>query len=174
MEVGFVGEGREGAMDIRIDDLRGPEIAVLLGVHLRHSAKHSPPESVHALDLDALRVPEITFWTAWDGASLLGCGALKQLDPRHGEIKSMHTAERHRGRGVAAGILQRIVEEARVRGYRRLSLETGSMVAFAAARALYARFGFATCGPFGSYVLDRYSTFMTLGLANGSDGHPHP
>jgi GNAT superfamily N-acetyltransferase len=101
---------------IRQDDLRGPEIAELLWAHLASARKHSPPESVHALDLEALRAPEITFWTLWDGPDLLGCGALKELDPSHGEIKSMHTAEACRRRGVAARILTHIIGEARPRG----------------------------------------------------------
>jgi putative acetyltransferase len=149
---------------IRQDDLRGPEIAELLRVHLASARKHSPPESVHALDFEALRAPEITFWTLWDGPDLLGCGALKELDPSHGEIKSMHTAEACRRRGVAARILAHIIGEARSRGYRRLSLETGSPAAFAPARALYARFGFVICGPFANYREDPYSVFMTLDL----------
>lgn len=155
-------------MHIRVDDLRGPEIAALLEAHLENSKAWSPPGSIHALDLDGLRAPEITFWTAWDGADLLGCGALKALGPEHGEIKSMHTAARHRGRGVAAGLLAHIVAEARARGYRRLSLETGAMAGFAAARALYARFGFVRCGPFSGYAPDPNSAFMTLDLA-GTD-----
>ncbi len=148
-------------MEIRIDDLSGPEIAQLLNEHLQDMALHSPPESIHALDLDALRKPEITFWTAWDGAELLGCGAIKQLDPQHGEIKSMRTASRHKGKGVAAGLMDHILPEARRRGYRRLSLETGSMAAFAPAHRLYERFGFTQCGPFADYVEDPYSRFMT-------------
>lgn len=151
-------------MLIRIDDLRGPEIAALLRTHLDNSALHSPPESAHALDLDALRRPEITFWTAWEGDGLMGCGALKQLDASHGEVKSMHTAERFRRRGVAEALLRTIVAESRQRGYRRLSLETGSMDAYAPARALYARHGFVECGPFAGYALDPHSTFMTLDL----------
>ncbi len=151
-------------MLIREDDLRGPEVTELLRAHLDHTGSHSPAESMHALDLEALRVPEITFWTAWEGANLLGCGALKELDRRHGEIKSMHTAQAHRGKGVASGILGHILDEARGRTYERLSLETGSMDAFAPARALYAGFGFALCGPFAPYRKDPYSVFMTLGL----------
>jgi putative acetyltransferase len=151
-------------MLIRRDDLTGPEIAELLRQHLATMALHSPPERIHALDLAALRVPEITFWTVWEGADLLGCGALKELDPRHGEIKSMHTAARFRRRGVAAAMVRHILEEARRRAYRRLSLETGSMNGFAPARALYAGFGFVPCGPFAGYVLDPNSAFMTLEL----------
>ena len=148
-------------MQIRIDDLRGPEIAALLEEHLQSMHQFSPPESVHALDLDALRKPEITFWTAWDGKELLGCGALKELDSTHAEIKSMRTVEKHLRKGVAMSILQVILAEAKKRSYRRLSLETGSMEAFAPARAMYERLGFVPCGPFVGYVEDRHSVFMT-------------
>lgn len=152
------------AMELRLDDLRGPEIAALLQEHLDDMALHSPPESIHALDLDRLRRPEITFWTLWHGSELLGCGAIKQLDATHGEIKSMRTSNRHRRKGVAAAMLQHILGEARRRGYRRLSLETGSPAAFAPARELYARHGFLPCGPFADYVDDPYSVFMTREL----------
>jgi putative acetyltransferase len=151
-------------MHIRVDDLRGPEIAELLATHVAFCRATSPPESTHALDLDALRSPDITFWSAWDDTSLLGCAALKELDPGHGEVKSMHTAVRHRGRGVGLGLLKQVAAEARSRGYRRLSLETGSMAAFASARSLYARFGFVVCPPFGDYRLDPNSVFMMLEL----------
>jgi putative acetyltransferase len=151
-------------MDICLDDLRGPEVARLLEEHLRHMHSLSPPESVHALDLEALRRPDITFWTLRQDGELLGCGALKELDPAHGEIKSMRTATRHLRKGVAAKILTHIIEEARRRGYRRLSLETGSPDEFAPAQKLYERFGFSYCGPFGNYVEDPYSLFMTLKL----------
>lgn len=151
-------------MIIRKDDLRGPEIKALLEAHLDLMRSNSPPESVHALDLDGLRRPEITFWTVWDEAELLGCGALKELDAEHGEIKSMHTAKAARGRGVARRLVQHILAEARVRGYRRLSLETGATEDFAAARGLYSTFGFAYCGPFADYPLHPFSAFMTLEL----------
>jgi len=151
-------------MHIKVDDLRGPEIAALLEAHLKLMRDTSPPESVHALDLQGLRRPEVTFWTVWEGATLLGCGALKELDPAHGEIKSMHTAAVARGKGVARTMLGHILAEAGRRGYRRLSLETGSPEAFAPARALYAGFGFEECAPFGDYVLDPFSVFMTLEL----------
>ncbi len=151
-------------MLIREDDLSGPEIKALLEAHLDLMRSISPPESVHALDLDALRAPEVTFWTLWEGAELLGCGALKQLDPTHGEIKSMHTAQAARRRGVARRMVEHILEEARRRGYRRLSLETGATEDFAAARGLYSGFGFTTCAPFADYVLDPFSAFMTLEL----------
>jgi putative acetyltransferase len=149
---------------IRVDDLRGPEIADLLATHLAFCRASSPPESTHVLDLGALSSPDVTFWSAWDGATLLGCAALKELDPSHGEIKSMHTSAQHRGRGVALALLEHVVDTARSRGYRRLSLETGTMQAFAAARALYARYGFVVCGPFAGYRLDPNSVYMTFDL----------
>lgn len=148
-------------MLIRVDDLAGPEIRALLEEHLADMRAISPPESVHALDLDGLRRPEITFWTAWSGNALLGCGALKELSPDHGEVKSMRTARAHRRGGVARAMLAHIVAAARRRGYQRLSLETGSMAEFAPARALYERFGFGYCGPFAGYVDDPNSVFMT-------------
>jgi putative acetyltransferase len=151
-------------MDIRVDDLSGPEIAQLLREHLHSMTLHSPPESIHALDLDGLRKPEITFWSVWQDAELMGCGAIKQLDPHHGEIKSMRTASSHLRKGVAASLMQHILEEARRRSYQRLSLETGSMGAFAPARRLYTNFGFEFCGPFADYVEDPYSVFMTKKL----------
>jgi putative acetyltransferase len=151
-------------MDIRLDDLRGPEIRALLEEHLRNMREISPPESVHALDLEALRQPGITFWTAWSGADLMGCGALKELDPTHGEVKSMRTANAHRRTGVAAAILERILREARERSYRRLSLETGSQPQFLPARRLYEGFGFTCCPPFAGYVEDPNSVFMTCVL----------
>jgi putative acetyltransferase len=151
-------------MQIRVDDLSGPEIAELLAAHVAFCEASSPPESNHFLQLDALRAPDVTVWSAWDGPGLLGCAALKALDASHGEVKSMHTAARARGRGVGGALLGCVVDEGRSRGYRRLSLETGSMAAFAAARALYARFGFVECPPFGDYRPDPNSVFMTLEL----------
>jgi putative acetyltransferase len=151
-------------MEIRRDDLRGPEIKALLEEHLRNMYELSPPESVHALDLEKLRRPEITFWTAWKGRELLGCGALKELDPAHGEVKSMRTAKPYLRKGVAAAMLEHIVGEARKRNYRRLSLETGAPDAFLPARRLYERFGFGYCAPFAEYTEDPYSVFMTLEL----------
>ena len=151
-------------IDIRLDDLRGSEIARLLHEHLHSMTLYSPPESIHALDLDALRQPEITFWSVWQGTELMGCGAIKQLDAGHGEIKSMRTASAHLRKGVAAALMRHILEEAGRRSYRRLSLETGSAEAFAPARSLYASFGFQFCGPFAGYVEDPYSVFMTRGL----------
>lgn len=136
----------------------------LLREHLEDVARYSPPESVHALDVDALCAPGITFWTARDDGELLGCGALRELDARHGEIKSMRTAAGHLRRGVGAAVLRHIVEEAKRRHYSRLSLETGSMEAYVPARALYSRFGFTECPPFGAYRLDPHSVFMTRRL----------
>jgi putative acetyltransferase len=152
------------ALQIRVDDLRGPEIAALLQEHLDEMALYSPPESIHALDLDRLRRPEITFWTVWLDGELVGCGALRELDATHGEIKSMRTSSHHRRKGVAAAVLQHMLDEAARRGYRRLSLETGSPAPFERARQLYARFGFTYCAPFGDYVDDPYSVFMTRTL----------
>jgi putative acetyltransferase len=151
-------------LEIKVDDLSGPEVHELLTEHLRNMHLHSPPESVHALDLEGLRRPEVTFWTVWEGGELLGCGALKELDPRHAEIKSMRTAEAHLRRGVAAHLLKHILQEAARRGYTRLSLETGSAEAFEPARRLYARFGFNFCGPFEGYAEDPHSVFMTKEL----------
>lgn len=154
-------------MHIRIDDLEGPEIRALLEEHLRHMHSLSPPESVHALDLSGLKRPEVTFWTVWsapEGGELLGCGALKQIGPRHGEIKSMRTPAAHRGKGVARTMLGHIVEVARQRGWERLSLETGTQPGFEPARKLYEAFGFAYCGPFEGYREDPNSAFMTRTL----------
>ena len=151
-------------MEIKRDDLTGSAIQALLREHLANMAEQSPPESVHALPLEELRKPDITFWTVWDGTELMGCGALKELDPQHGEIKSMRTVSAHRRKGVAATLLAHILEEARRRNYKKVSLETGSMEAFAAAHNLYARFGFKRCGPFADYVEDPNSMFMTIEL----------
>jgi putative acetyltransferase len=151
-------------MHIRLDDLSDPQVHALLQEHLRSMSQQSPPESVHALDLDGLRKPEITFWTAWSGSALLGCGALKELTPVHGEIKSMRTASAHRRKGVARAVLTHIIEEARKRSYARLSLETGAMQAFEPAQRLYGSFGFAYCPPFAGYIEDPNSVFMTRAL----------
>lgn len=148
-------------MQIQLDDLSGLEIVALLEEHLAGMRSLSPPESVHALPLAGLRSPDVTFWSAWENSALLGCGALKQLDPQHGEIKSMRTASRHLRKGVASAMLQHILAEARGRGYRRLSLETGSQPGFEPARRLYARAGFTACGPFADYTNDPNSVFMT-------------
>jgi len=151
-------------MLIREDDLTGEEIARLLQEHLGRMHEITPPESVHALGLDALRAADITFWSAWEGESLLGCGALRELDARNGEIKSMRTADPHRRRGVGAAILEHIIGEAERRGYQTLSLETGSSAEFAPARGLYRSYGFEPCGPFAGYAGDPNSAFMTKQL----------
>ena len=154
----------ESLVHIKIDDLSGLEIRELLREHLANMRMHSPPKSVHALPIEGLRKPEITFWTVWENGDLLGCGALKELDSQHGEIKSMRTASRHVRKGVARTLLHYIIGEAGRRGYRRLSLETGSMQAFEPARQLYAACGFTYCGPFAYYVNDPNSVFMTMEL----------
>lgn len=151
-------------MKIELDDLSRPAIRALLDEHLRNMRELSPPESVHALDVERLRAPGITFWTAWEGPLLLGCGALKELDHRHGEVKSMRTPVALRRRGAGRAILAHIIDVARSRGYARLSLETGSFEAFRPAQRLYESFGFTYCGPFGEYAEDPNSTFMTLRL----------
>lgn len=154
-------------MQIRVDDLAGPEIRALLAEHLRSMHQLSPPESVHALDLTGLLQPEITFWTAWSGRELLGCGALKELSSGHGEIKSMRTSAAHRRQGVGRAMLEHIIAEARRRSYRRLSLETGSMPAFEPARRLYESSGFTYCSPFADYTDDPNSVFLTRTLEDG-------
>jgi putative acetyltransferase len=151
-------------MDIRLDDLKAPEVIRLLEEHYRSLRAISPPESCHVLDLSGLRKPEITFWSVWQGRELLGCGALKELDPRHGEIKSMRTANAHLRKGVGSALVRHILDEAKQRAYRRLSLETGAQDEFRPARELYARFGFTSCRPFGDYVEDPNSVFMTREL----------
>lgn len=150
---------------IVLDDLRGEPIRLLLEEHLRDMRAWSPPESVHALDLDRLRRPEISFWTIWEGDALLGCGALKDLGEHECEIKSMRTATAHRRKGVGAEMLTHILSAARVRGMKRINLETGSQPEFASARALYSGHGFSVCGPFADYSADVHSYFMTLALA---------
>ena len=151
-------------MKLEIDDLSRPAVHALLNEHLQNMHELSPPESVHALDLEKLRKSEITFWTAWEGRVLVGCGALKELDRNHGEVKSMRTPNAHRRKGVGRAILSHIIQVARSRSYERLSLETGSMEAFKPAQKLYERFGFTYCGPFGEYVDDPNSLFMTMRL----------
>lgn len=151
-------------MKIETDDLSRPAIHALLEEHLQSMRAQSPPGSVHALDLDKLRAPEITFWSAWDGDVLVGCGALKQLDAVHGEVKSMRTPSAVRRRGAGRAILSHVIAEARSRGYERLSLETGAMASFAPAHTLYESAGFTRCGPFGDYAEDPNSVFMTLRL----------
>lgn len=149
---------------VRTSRLDEPAVLSLLSEHLRSMREISPPESVHALEVSQLRQPDVTFWCAWAGSELLGCGALKALSAAEGEIKSMRTASAHRGRGVGRGLLEHIMREAQSRGYARLSLETGSQPEFEPARRLYARAGFRACGPFADYVADPNSVFMTIEL----------
>ena len=151
-------------LQIREDDLTGKEIADFLREHLEDMNEITPPQSVNALDLEALRSPDITFWSAWEGSELLGCGALKELDSSSGEVKSMRTAKAHRRRGVASKILEHIIKEAERRAYDCLNLETGAFPEFAPARALYIRYGFKYRGPFAEYIDDPNSVFMTKKL----------
>ncbi len=156
-----------GAMKIEIDDLTRPMVHALLQEHLANMHELSPPESVHALDLEKLRAHGVTFWSAWDGPRLMGCGALKELDAHHGEVKSMRTPATLRRQGAGRAILAHIIEVARSRGYARLSLETGAHAAFTPAHRLYRSFGFTFCGPFGDYTEDPNSMFMRLELPAG-------
>ncbi|WP_206053914.1 GNAT family N-acetyltransferase [Nocardioides iriomotensis] len=152
-------------LEMVVTDPGDPDVVALLEGHLSFAAEHSPPEDVHALDLDGLRDPSITFLAARRDGVLLGVGALKVLDPTHGELKSMHTLAASRGSGVGAALVRRLLDEARALGLERVSLETGSMEAFAPARRMYARAGFVACEPFGDYNPSRNSTFMTLDLS---------
>lgn len=145
-------------------DLSDPRVLRLLDDHLADMHATSPPESVHALDVSGLQHPDVTFWALADGDQLLGCVALKQLDARHGELKSMRTDAAARGRGLGRLLLQHVVAEARARGYSRLSLETGTEEFFRPARALYRSHGFVETGPFGEYTLDPNSVYLTLEL----------
>lgn len=151
-------------MRIEVGDLSHPALRALLRQHLDEMHALSPPESVHALDVQRLRAPGITLWVAWSGDELAGCGALKEIGPAHGEIKSMRTLGTRRRTGVGKAILTHIIGVARSRGYERLSLETGSMPAFVPAQRLYERFGFARCAAFDGYVEDPHSVFMTRTL----------
>lgn len=151
------------------DDLSGPEIAALLTLHLAEMHQWSPPESVHAMPLARLRADDVTFWSAWadnseTGARLAGCGALKALDPPHGELKSMRVHPDYRRKGVGRAILEHLLGEARARGYTRVSLETGRPEPFLPARTLYASYGFAECPPFADYVADEFSVCMSRAL----------
>lgn len=152
------------SFDIAREDPRTDDVTALLERHLTFTNGESPPEHVHALDVTGLLDPSVSFYTLRDDGVLLGVGAIKELEPGHGEIKSMHTAEKARGRGVGSAMLDHLLETARLRGYQRVSLETGTMEGFAAARALYASRGFENCPPFGSYWENDYSMCMTLHL----------
>jgi putative acetyltransferase len=145
-------------------DLDDPRLAAFLQAHLDDMETTAPPESRHALDLDGLRAPHVRMWVATEGDEVVGTAALAALDERHEELKSMRTEPRLRGRGVASRLLDHVLADARARGVARVSLETGSMEFFVPARAFYARAGFTPCPPFGSYVEDPHSTFMTREL----------
>ena len=146
------------------DDVTHPDVVALLELHLRAAFENSPPGAVFALDLSGLRAADVTLWTVWEGELLLGMGALKQLDPGHGELKSMRTAPGQVRRGVARAMLGHLIAEAKARGYRRVSLETGSNAPFAAARGLYGAAGFVECGPFAGYVDTAFSRYYRLDL----------
>ena len=152
------------AVVIAVDDPRAEDVRALLAAHLSFARDNSPPEDVHALDVAGLVDPAVTFFSYRAGGRLIAIGALRHLDPEHGEVKSMHTAREARGRGVGRKILEHLIAEARARGYRRLSLETGTMAAFAPARAIYAAAGFVPCEPFGSYFHSPNSLCMMLAL----------
>jgi putative acetyltransferase len=155
------------ALRIEVDDLTRSEVIALLEEHLANMYEITPAEHVFALDVTKLRAPDITFWSVWEGKALVGCGALRELDPTHGEVKSMRTPRALRRRGAGRAVLERIVATARERGYQVLSLETGSHPAFEPAQALYRSFGFDYCGPFADYEENPSSVFMTLRLEPG-------
>jgi putative acetyltransferase len=152
-------------IDIRRDDLDDPRIVALLRHHFDTCHKVTPPGSAHVFDISRLKAPDVDFFAAWDGDTLMGVGAVKYLDPVHGEVKSMHTTEAARRRGIGSAILAHIMEAARAKGIRRLSLETGSFGYFAPARALYLAHGFRPCAPFGDYKPDTNSAFLTRELS---------
>ena len=160
------------SLDIRVADLESPEVLALLREHLASLAPTAPAESRHALDLSGFRNSDVTFWSIWDGEVLAGFGALKQLTASHAEVKSMRTATSHLRQGVASRMLRHLVQEAAARGCSRLSLETGSMAFFDAARRLYTSFGFVPCPPFGSYKADPNSVFMTMPLTGSAPDMP--
>ena len=148
-------------MNIVVDDLSGPQLAEFLEEHVREMRSITPPESKHALDLDGLRRPGVTLWSAMEGESVVGCGAIKRLDAVHAELKSMRTASARRQSGIASLLMKHILAEAQRMGFTRLSLETGSAEFFLPARRLYERFGFDYCEPFADYRPDPNSVFMT-------------
>jgi putative acetyltransferase len=156
--------GQPAVMNIIPGDLSDQRVIDLLRAHLTAARAASPPRSAHALDLTGLRSPDISFWAGWDGERLMAIGALMRLAADHGEVKSMHTAQAARGWGAGSAMLAHIIAAAEARGYRRLSLETGSMAYFQPARALYQRHGFRPCEPFADYGLDPNSVFLTLEL----------
>jgi len=147
-------------MIIKIDNLDGAQVKQLLQEHHEDMLKHSPPESVHALDLSSLKQPEVTFWTAWINGQLAGCGALKKLDDKHAELKSMRTSQQFLRKGVAGNLLKQMLAIAEEQSYEKVSLETGTMEAFVPAQKLYKSFGFRECKPFADYQEDPYSMFL--------------
>ena len=149
---------------IAVDDPRAEDVRTLLAAHLAFANEHSPPEDVHALDVDGLVDPAVTFYSVRRGGRLLAIGALRRIDAAHAEVKSMHTVSTARGEGLGSRMLAHLIAEARARGYQRLSLETGTMAAFGPARSLYLAAGFSPCDPFGSYVNNSYSVCMSLAL----------
>lgn len=151
-------------MKIKTGGLDNPQVIELLQTHHDDMLKHSPVESVHALDLSGLKLPSITFWSAWIEDKIAGCGAIKELDFTHGEIKSMRTSSDFTRQGVAAALLKHMVAEAKSRNYHKLSLETGTSPAFLPAQNLYQHFDFKPCAPFADYQLDPYSMFMSRSL----------
>ena len=151
-------------MEIRIGGLTNPAVIALLEEHHQDMLKHSPAESVHALDLSALSQPGVTFWSAWQNNELTGCGALKKLDENHGEIKSMRTCKNFLRKSIAKKILEHIIDHAATLGYRTLSLETGSMTAFKPVQKLYQQLGFTACLPFANYQEDPFSIFMSKSI----------
>ena len=151
-------------MEIIVDDLSGPEVRALLQDHHRNMIEITPVGSAHVLDIEALKAPAITFWSVWIDGKLAACGALKELDEQHGEIKSMRTATPFLRQGVAARLLEHILSEARKRNYKRVSLETGSFLAFEPARKLYEKYGFTYGEPFSQYTHDSNTVFMTKDL----------
>ncbi|NNH75766.1 GNAT family N-acetyltransferase [Nocardia uniformis] len=151
-------------MRIAVDNLTDPRVIALLEAHVVEMGDNSPEDSMHALNLDGLRKPEVTVWSVWDGDTLTGCGVLKELDATHGEIKSMRTVAAAQGRGIAGQLLRHIITEAGTRGYERLSLETGAADFYLPAVRLYERHGFSHCGPFADYAADPHSVFMTRSL----------
>lgn len=155
---------KEVIMDIRIGELKNKNVISLLQDHHKDMLLHSPPESVHALDLRSLEAPNITFWSLWLDQKLAGVAALKEIDKTHGEIKSMRTSPNHLRQGVAAKLMSHIINQANIRSYKQLSLETGTMSAFLPAQKFYQQFGFKACEPFGNYKEDPYSMFMTKKL----------
>ncbi len=151
-------------MEIRRDDLSGQQVQDLLASHLAGMQENSPPESVYALDLASLRTSDVSVWTAWEGRDLCGVGALKQLSPSNGEVKSMRTDNRHLRKGVGQALLDHIIAVAQERGYRRISLETGSGAEFEAALSLYRKRGFTNGEPFGDYAPTDFNQFLHLEL----------